>query len=127
MKQMIRMTVIGYWTLKVPRQKYHYGKRNNVGRDRNLQNSDILEYSLSRRGIYAKGKGIFMIKEDVNEIATWTGQGIAHYSGNKRRDVGSVFCRGASTNGLLAFLNSMVGAFEYEVDENGNFGGKIWE
>lgn len=68
-----------------------------------------------------------MIKEDVNEIETWTGQGIAHYSGNKRRDLGSVFCRVACTNGLLAFLNSMVEVFEYEVDENGSFGGKIWE
>ena len=68
-----------------------------------------------------------MIKEDVNDIATWTEQGIAHYSGNKRRDVGSVFCRVVWMNGLLAFLNSMVGVFEYEVDENGNFGGKIWE
>ena len=68
-----------------------------------------------------------MIKEDVNELATWTGQGIAHYSGSKRRDVGSVFCLAGSTTGLLAFLNSMVGVFEYEVDENGNSGGKIWE
>lgn len=67
-----------------------------------------------------------MIKEDVNELATWTGQGIAYYSGSKRRDVGSVFCRAASTTGLLAFLNNMVGVFEYEVDENGNSGGKIW-
>lgn len=34
-----------------------------------------------------------MIKEDVNELATWTGQGIGYYSGSKRSDVGSVFCR----------------------------------
>jgi hypothetical protein len=45
----------------------------------------------------------------------------------KRRDVGSVFCRAGSTTGLPAFLNNMVGVFEYEVDENGNSGGKIWE
>ena len=45
-----------------------------------------------------------MIKEDVNELATWTGQGIAYYSGSKRRDVGSVFCRAGSTTRLLAFL-----------------------
>jgi hypothetical protein len=66
-----------------------------------------------------------MIKEDVNELA-WTGQRIAYYSGSKRGDVGSVFCRAGSTTRLLAFLN-MVGVFEYEVDENGNSGGKIWE
>lgn len=68
-----------------------------------------------------------MIKEDVNELATWTGQGIGYYSGSKRSDVGSVFCRAGSTTGLLAFLYKMVGVFEYEVDENGNSGGKIWE
>jgi hypothetical protein len=68
-----------------------------------------------------------MIKEDVNELATRTGQGIAYYSGSKRRDVGSAFCRAGTTTGLLAFLNNMVGVFEYEVDENGNSGGKIWE
>jgi hypothetical protein len=46
----------------------------------------------------------------------------------KRRDVGSVFCSTpSSTTGKLGFLNNVVGVFEYEVDENGNSGGKIWE
>jgi hypothetical protein len=59
-------------------------------------------------------------------MATWTGQGIAHYSGQKRKDVGSVFCRTSSTtSGKLAFLNNMVGVFEYETDEIGNSEGKI--
>ena len=47
-----------------------------------------------------------------------------NYSGQKRRDVGSVFCRRSSsssssstTSGKLAFLNNMVGVFEYEADE----------
>jgi hypothetical protein len=41
-------------------------------------------------------------------MATWTGQGIAHYSVQKRRDVGSVFCRTPlSTSGKLGFLNNM--------------------
>jgi hypothetical protein len=44
-----------------------------------------------------------MVRKDVNEIATWIGQWIAYYSGSKRRDVGPVFCRAASTTGLLAF------------------------
>jgi hypothetical protein len=35
-----------------------------------------------------------MAKDDPNDMAAWTGQGIAHYSGQKRRDVVSVFCRG---------------------------------
>ena len=61
-------------------------------------------------------------------MATWTGQGIAHYSGQKRRDVGSVICSTSSTtSGKLAFLNNVVGMFEYETDEMGNSEGKIWE
>jgi hypothetical protein len=80
------------------------------------------------RVYYAEGKGVFMTKDDSNETATWTGQEIAHYSGRKRRDVGSVFCStSSSTTGKLGFLNNVVGVFEYEVDENGNSGGKIWE
>jgi hypothetical protein len=55
----------------------------------------------------------------------WTRDSIS--LGSKRRDVGSVFCRAAPPTGLLAFLNNMVGVFEYEVDENDNSGGKIWE
>jgi hypothetical protein len=80
---------------------------------------------------YAEGKGVFMTKDDSNETATWTGQGIAHYSGRKRRDIGLVFCNTSSstttTTGKLGFLYNIVGVFEYEVDENGNSGGKIWE
>jgi hypothetical protein len=71
---------------------------------------------------YAEGKGVFMAKDDPSEMATWTGQGIAHYSGQKRRDVGSIFCRisSSTTGNKLAFLNNMVGVFEYEADEMGN-------
>ena len=48
-----------------------------------------------------------------------------NYSGQKRRDVGSIFCRkssssSSSTSGKLAFLNNMVGVFEYEADKMGN-------
>src|SRR5919108_3859181 len=88
--------------------------------------TSIVTYSSIPReqggAIYAEGQGIIMTKEDGNnggsETATWTGQGIAHYSGQTRRDVGSIFCR-TSSNGKLAFLNNMVGVFEYEADENG--------
>jgi hypothetical protein len=47
----------------------------------------------------------------------------------ERRYVGSAFCSTSSstTTGKLGFLNNVVGVFEYEVDENGNSGGKIWE
>jgi hypothetical protein len=52
--------------------------------------------------LYAEGQGVLMTK-DGSEMATWTGQGIAHLSGNKRTDRGSVFCR-TSSKGKLAFL-----------------------
>jgi hypothetical protein len=92
-------------------------------------------YSIPREqdeAIYAEGQGVIMTKEDnnnnnnVGETATWTGQGIAHYFGQTRRDVGSIFCR-TSSNGILAFLNNMVGVFEYEADGIGTSRGKIWE
>jgi len=45
-----------------------------------------------------------MAKNDPSEIATWTGQGLAHYSWQKIRDVSSIFCRTSSTTGKLDFL-----------------------
>ena len=76
--------------------------------------------------LYAEGQGVLM-KKDGSEMATWTGQGIAHLSGNKRTDRGSVFCR-TSSKGKLAFLNNIVGVFEYEANlEDGIAGGKVWE
>jgi hypothetical protein len=100
---------------------------------RGVEVTSIVTYSSIPReqggAIYAEGKGVFMTKEGNgggDETATWTGQGIAHYSSQTRRDVGSIFCR-TSSNGKLAFLNNMVGVFEYEADENGTSRGKIWE
>lgn len=61
-----------------------------------------------------------MAKISLSKVSfNWTGQ--------KRRDVGSIFCHTSSTTGKLAFLNNMVGVFEYETDEMGNSEGKIWE
>jgi hypothetical protein len=99
---------------------------------RGIEVTNIVTYSSIPReqggAIYTEGKGVIMTKnsDDNNETATWTGQGIAHYSGQTRRDVGSIFCR-TSSNGKLAFLNNMVGVFEYEADESGASKGKIWE
>jgi hypothetical protein len=81
-----------------------------------IEATDIVTYwSIPRSGgaYYAEGKGVFMAKDDPSETATWTGQGIAHYTGQKRRDVGSVFCRtpsslSSSASGKLAFLNNLV-------------------
>jgi hypothetical protein len=76
--------------------------------------------------IYAQGQGVLMLKDDKAATATWIGKGIAHYQGQIRRDVGSVFFR-SHNNGKLAFLNNMVGVFEYEILEEGKSKGKIWE
>jgi hypothetical protein len=93
-----------------------------------IEATDTVTYwSIPRPGgtYYAEGKGVFMAKDYPSEMAIWTGQGIAHYSGQKRRDVGSIFCRTPSARQKLAFLNNLVGVFEYETDEMGNSSGKI--
>jgi hypothetical protein len=62
-----------------------------------------------------------------SETATWTGQGIAHVSGNKRTHRGSVFCSTLSKR-KLSFLNNIVDVFEYEANlEDGSAQGKVWE
>jgi hypothetical protein len=98
---------------------------------RGIEVTNIVTYSSIPReqggAIYTEGRGDIMTKNsDSNETATWTGQGIARYSSQIRRDVGSIFCR-TSSNGKLAFLNNMVGVFEYESEEHGTSKGKIWE
>jgi hypothetical protein len=76
--------------------------------------------------LYSEEQGVLMTK-DGSEMAIWTGQGIAHLSGNKRSDRGSVFCP-TSSKGKLAFLNNIVGVFEYEADlGDGIAEGKVWE
>ena len=82
----------------------------------------------SRHGgaIYGEGQGVLMSK-DGKEMATWTGQGIGKFtSPGKIRFAGSLFYNTQST-GKLAFLNNLVGVFEYEIDELGNTSAKVWE
>jgi hypothetical protein len=74
-----------------------------------IQVTSIVTYSSIPReqggAIYTEGKGVIMTKNsDSNETATWTGQGIAHYSGQIRRDVGSIFCRTPS-NGKHSYYS----------------------
>ena len=47
----------------------------------------VTYWSIPRSGgaYYAEGKGVFMVKDNPSETATWTGQGITHYSGQKRK------------------------------------------
>ena len=57
------------------------------------------------------------MSKDGQELATWTGQGMGRFiSPGKIRFVGSLFFSTSST-GKLAFLNNLVGVFEYESDE----------
>ena len=104
-----------------------------------VEATDIVTYwSMPRAGgggvgnggyYYAEGQGVIMTKDSSTETATWIGQGIGHYySGQKRRDVGSVFFRTSSSlTDKLDFLNNLVGVFEYEADDEGNTGGRILE
>ena len=88
----------------------------------------ITYWSTPRNGgaIYGQGQGAVMSK-DGQEMATWTGYGIGRFTspGNIRL-TGSLFFSTSST-GKLAFLNNLVGVFEYESDESGNTSAKVWE
>ena len=76
--------------------------------------------------LHAKGQGLLMLKNS-NEIATWTGEGIARVTGQKREDRGSVFCK-TTSKGHLAFLDNLVGVFEYTANlTDGTAEGKVWE
>jgi len=90
--------------------------------------ANITYWSTPRPGgaIYGEGQGVLMSK-DGQEMATWTGPGIGRFTGQgKIRFTGSLFYTTSST-GRLAFLNNMVGVFEYESDEIGNTSSKVWE
>ena len=90
--------------------------------------ANITYWSTPRPGgaIYGEGQGVLMSK-DGQEMATWTGQGIGRFtSPGKIRFTGSLFFSTSST-GKLAFLNNLVGVFEYQSDESGNTSAKAWE
>ena len=73
--------------------------------------------SIMRADGSSYGQGIFTTKD--GDVATWTGQGIGHFTQDgKLRFHGSLFYSTPST-GKLAFLNNMVGVFSYEVDATG--------
>jgi hypothetical protein len=61
-----------------------------------------------------------------NGMATWTGQGIGHFTSD-----GTIVFRGSlffttTSTGKLAFLNNMVGMFQYQVNLSGNTSAKVW-
>lgn len=95
----------------------------------NIEYSEMWTYWSERRQDgtqYGEGNGIWMTK-DGNEVVTMTGQGVARMiDSGSIRYVGSNFYSTTST-GKLAFLNNVVGIFEYEVDKEFNYRNKIWE
>ena len=67
-------------------------------------------------------------RDGSGDMATEIGHGIGEFidNGKKVKFRGSFFYK-ASSSGKLAFLNSIVGVFEYEADEAGNTFYKVWE
>ena len=95
----------------------------------NIEYTEMWTYWSEQRegGVqYGEGNGILMTK-DGSEVVTMTGKGVARMTeSGVMRYVGSNFCSTTST-GKLAFLNNVVGIFEYEVDKEFNYRNKIWE
>ncbi len=92
--------ITGYRVLDIEGPKIEVTTLENGKLKGEIETLDTVTYwSVPRSdgAYYAEDKGVFMTKDSNGETATWTGQGIAHYSGLKRRNVGSVFCRTSSS------------------------------
>ena len=78
--------------------------------------------------LYGQGQGVITTRDGSGDMATEIGHGIGEFidNGKKVKFRGSFFYK-ASSSGKLAFLNSIVGVFEYEADEVGNTFYKVWE
>lgn len=74
--------------------------------------------------LHGEGRGIIMTKD--GEMASWTGQGV----GKPKGGVAGSF-RGAmyfqTTSQKLARLNTVAALYEFEVEEDGSYRGKLWE
>jgi len=74
--------------------------------------------------IYGEGQGLLMTQD--GEGVTWKGSGVGKFTAN-----GGVSYRGMlffrTTSQKMARLNTIGGAFEYEVDPKGGTVSKIWE
>jgi hypothetical protein len=76
---------------------------------------------------YSEGQGVVMTEEG-SQIASWKCYSIGRHldNGKRKADRGAFYYHTTST-GALAFLNNLVGVFEYEIDNKGNTYGKVWE
>ncbi|MHA2069090.1 MAG: hypothetical protein ACXABY_32410 [Candidatus Thorarchaeota archaeon] len=75
--------------------------------------------------LYGEGRGVVMTKD--KEMVTWKGAGVGRFAGQGTGVSwrGAVYFQTPSQN--LSRLNSVAGAHEFEIDESGNVGVKIWE
>jgi hypothetical protein len=75
--------------------------------------------------LHGVGQGVLMTKD--GGMASWTGEGVGRFTGRGTAVSwrGSLYYQTASPN--LARLNSVVGIFEFDVDENGKIQSKLWE
>ena len=101
------------------------------GRMKEIDITHMATFSTIPRGngvLYGEGQGVITTRDGSAEMATEIGRGIGQFTdgGKKVKFHGSFFYRASST-GKLAFLNNLVGVFEYEVDEAGNTQHKVWE
>jgi hypothetical protein len=75
--------------------------------------------------MYGEGRGVIMT--DDGETASWTGQGVGHFTGHGT----AVSWRGGiyyeTTSKKLARLNGIAAVFEYDTDENGKTAAKLFE
>jgi hypothetical protein len=99
------------------------------GTMRGVQVTDMVTFVVSQTSsgvLHGTGTGVIRAVGQP-EMATYTGEGIGTplpSGGISYR--GSVFLSTSST-GTLAFLNNMIGVFEIEIDQEGNFQCKTWQ
>jgi hypothetical protein len=95
-----------------------------------IEHTEMWTYCTEQRpdGVqYGQGIGVMMTKDGTGEVVCISGQGVGKMMDSGiLRYVGANFYSTSST-GKLAFLNNLVGLFEYDVDGSGNNSVKVWE
>jgi hypothetical protein len=78
------------------------------------------------RAFSGKGQGI--LRTEGGDMATWTSQSVGNLTpeGNIMTH-GITFWSTPSTTGELAFMNGMIGLFEFQLDREGNLSVREWE
>lgn len=75
--------------------------------------------------LFGEGQGLVTTQD--GDRATWKGNGVGRFTGRGS----AVSWRGAiyyqTSSQRLQRLNGVAAVFEYDVDENGNTTGKVWE